>query len=95
MAQYYDRYNQFRIDGDMKPIPGLTLPIGSSDKVILYRQGETRLDKLSNKYYNNPYSGWLIMLANPQFGGLEFNIPNETYLRLPYPFDSGILRYIS
>jgi hypothetical protein len=25
-------------------------------------------------YYNNPYGGWLIMLANPEFGGLEFNI---------------------
>jgi hypothetical protein len=36
-------------------------------------------------YYNNPYGGWLIMLANPEFGGLEFNIPNQTVIRIPFP----------
>jgi hypothetical protein len=46
-------------------------------------------------YYNNPYSGWLILLANPEFGGLEFNIPDMTTLRIPFPYDSAISRYIT
>jgi hypothetical protein len=93
MAQYFDRYNDFRVGPNMKPIPGITIPVLGSDKSVVYKQGETRLDKLSNTYYNNPYSGWLIMLANPEFGGLEFNIPDSTIIRIPFPFDSGVERY--
>jgi hypothetical protein len=95
MAQYFDRYNRFRDDGVMKPVPGISIPESSSDKYAIYKQGISRLDKLSNLYYNNPYSGWLILLANPQFGGLEFNIPDSTSIRIPYPLESGLNRYIN
>ena len=95
MANYYDRYGSFRTNGSMKPIPGIDIPLSSSDKNMVYKQGLTRLDKLSQMYYNNPYSGWLIMLANPEFGGLEFNIPDMTLIRIPFPFDSAVGRYIT
>lgn len=95
MAQYYDRYGKFRTNSEMKPLPGIIIPESSSDKYIVYKQGTSRLDKLSNTYYLNPYSGWLIMLANPEFGGLEFNIPDSTSIRVPFPFDSAINRYIT
>lgn len=95
MARYHDRYSKFRDNGEMKPLPGIKIPVVASDKTAIYKQGQTRLDKLSNMYYNNPYSGWLIMLANPEFGGLEFNIPDMTSLRIPFPFDSAVGRYIT
>lgn len=95
MASYVDRYSKFRGNGEMRPIPGITIPESPSDKYAIYKQGVTRLDKLSNEYYNNPYSGWLIMLANPQFGGLEFNIPDMTSIRIPFPFEVAIGNYIS
>lgn len=95
MAQYVDRYSKFRVNGEIKPLPGITIPENASDKSAIYKQGQTRLDKLSNMYYNNPYSGWLIMLANPEFGGLEFNIPDMTSIRIPFPFDSAVGRYIT
>ena len=95
MANYYDRYGSFRVNAGMKPIPGLGIPSATSDKNMVYKQGLTRLDKLSQMYYNNPYSGWLIMLANPEFGGLEFNIPDMTLIRVPFPFDSAVSRYIT
>ena len=95
MATYFDRYGKFRSDGSMKPIPGISIPELPSDKSIIYRQGVNRLDKFSNMYYNNPYSGWLIMLANPEFGGLEFNIPDMTIIRIPFPYDSALNRYIT
>jgi len=93
MATYYDRYGDFRTNGSVLPVPGITIPQASSDKTATYKVGLSRLDKISNRYYNNPYSGWLIMLANPQFGGLEFNIPDMTILRVPFPFDSAVQRY--
>ena len=95
MAQYADRYSQFRVNGNVLPVFGIEIPSSSSDKTIVYRRGQTRLDNISNEYYNNPYSGWLIMLANPQFGGLEFTIPDMTVLRVPFPYDSAIGRYIT
>lgn len=93
MAGYVDRYSQFRINAGMKPLPGITIPQSSSDLSYVYKQGTGRLDKISNMYYNNAWSGWLIMAANPQFGGLEFNIPDMTLIRIPYPFDNAIERY--
>lgn len=93
MPTYYDRYIGFRANSNMKPIPGINIPEESTDKTMMYKQGLSRLDKLSQMYYNNPYTGWLIMLANPQYGGLEFNIPDMTLIRIPYPFDSAVSRY--
>jgi len=95
MARYYDRYNGFRVNSEVKPIPGITIPQGGNDKLVVYKKGKSRLDIMSNDYYNNPYSGWLIMSANPEFGGLEFNIPDNSIIRVPYPFDDAIQRYIT
>lgn len=95
MARYYDRYQNFRTNDSMNPIPGLKIDPYTSDKSIIYKLGETRLDKLSNTYYISPYYGWLIMLANPQYGGLEFNIPDQSIIVIPYPFESAIDRYIT
>ena len=30
-----------------------------------------------------------------RYGGLEFNIPDGTLIRIPYPYDSAISRYIT
>jgi hypothetical protein len=93
MGQYFDRYSKFRDNGNIKPLPGIIIPVSSTDKQAIYKLGQSRLDKLSNLYYLNPYSGWLIMLANPEYGGLEFNIPDMTVLRIPFPYESAISRY--
>jgi hypothetical protein len=95
MAGYVDRYSQFRVNAGMKPLPGIIIPEASSDLSYVYKQGVGRLDKISNMYYNNAWSGWLIMAANPQFGGLEFNIPDMTLIRIPYPFDNAVERYMT
>lgn len=95
MSVYYDRYKSFINGSNIEPVAGIIIPQSSDDKTVVYKKGQSRLDKISNDYYNNPYSGWLIMQSNPQFGGLEFNIPDEAIIRVPYPFDSAINRYIT
>ena len=95
MAQYFDRYSNFRENGQIRPLPGILIPRADSDKLAVYKKGVSRLDKMSNTYYNNPYSGWLILLANPQFGGLEFNIPDMSPIRVPFPYDNAVQRYIN
>ena len=93
MSTYFDRYEQFKNNGEVKPIPGITILNSSSDKTTVYKLGTTRLDILSQRYYGNPYHGWLIMAANPQFGGLEWDIPNGQVIRIPFPFNDAIERY--
>jgi hypothetical protein len=95
MAQYYDRYKPFRVGSEIEPVAGIIIPQSSNDKSVVYKKGQSRLDIISNDYYNNPYSGWLIMQANPQFGGLEFNIPDGALIRVPYPFSEAVSRYIT
>ena len=95
MALYYDRNKNFVDENTTKMIPFIKLEELPTDKTFIYIVGKTRLDVLSEKFYNSPYYGWLIMLANPQFGGLEFLIPDNTLLRIPYPLESGLDRYIT
>ena len=94
MATYYDRYEQFRDNGEVKPLPGIPIPVESTDKQARYKSGKSRMDILSQEYYGNPYHGWLIMLANAQWGGMEFDIPDNTVIRIPFPFTNAIERYI-
>ena len=93
--QYLDRYKRFKSDDNYKPVPGIKIPNKGTDKMVIYRAGISRFDILSNKYYDTPYYGWLIMLANPEFGGLEFNIPDGTPIRIPFPFVASVNDYIA
>ncbi len=95
MAKYFDRYELFTNNGTMKMVPGISIERRPTDKQVIYIKGETRLDKLSQMYYNNPYHGFLIMLANPKYGGLEFDIKDRDVIIVPYPLDSAIERYLN
>lgn len=93
MRVYFDRYKEFRTNGEIKVLPFIRLQEKSSDLRVLYKQGRDRLDILSQRYYGNPFHGWLILLANPQFGGLEFDIPDNEVINIPYPFRDSIQEY--
>ena len=94
MSIYYNRYHKMTGPGGKpKPVPFIKLRKKSSDKHITYKHGVTRFDRLSQKYYGNPFHGWLIMLANGGFGGLEFTIKDGEMLRIPFPFQETLQEY--
>lgn len=93
MATYYDRYSSFRDNEGTTPLPFINIPSVNTDKKVVYKLGRTRFDKLSQDYYGNPYHGWLIALANPKYGGLEFLYQDGDVIRIPFPFNSAIERY--
>lgn len=93
--QYYNRYNEFLIDGQQTVVPYVNLPSKTTDKRYIYKVGQSRLDKVSQQYYNTPYFGWLIMMANPIYGGQEWNIPDGTILTIPYPLVASLQDYSS
>jgi hypothetical protein len=92
-TQYFDRYQYFLEDGEYKVIPGIEIPLKKSDKFIQYKKGKDRFDKMSQEYYNTPLFGWLIMLANPQLGSIEFEIADNSTVRIPFPLTNSLQDY--
>ena len=90
---YYDRYSRFREDGNIKIVPFLKIDEYDTDIVITFNKRTMRMDTLSYKYYGDANYGWLIMQANPQYGSMEFSIPDGVSLRIPYPLNTAKTRY--
>lgn len=91
--QYYNRYSDFLLNGRQTVVPYIELPTKSSDKSHIYIVGQSRLDKISQKHYNSPFFGWLILQANPTFSGLENNIPDGSVITIPFPLVSSLQDY--
>jgi hypothetical protein len=91
--EYFDRYQFFIEEGNFKIVPGIEMPIKGTDKYLNYKKGKTRLDKVSQDFYGTPVFGWLILQANPQVGSIEFEIPDNTILRVPFPLTSSLQDY--
>jgi hypothetical protein len=89
----YDRYKQFKVNGKIQTIPGITVDPKDTDYFETYTLGVSRLDIISNDYYGDPNYDWLIMLANPQYGSLEYKTPDGAVLRIPYPLALTIENY--
>tara|TARA_R110000824_G_scaffold75050_5_gene190614 strand:- start:1028 stop:1345 length:318 start_codon:yes stop_codon:yes gene_type:complete len=90
---YYNRYNEFIVNGDYTIVPHIKIPTKSSDRKISYKVGKTRLDKLSQQFYDSPYYSWLIMQANPSYGGQEWNIPDGAIITVPFPLMQSLGDY--
>ncbi len=90
---YFNRYTQFLLDGKQTVVPGLILPRKPSDIKYIYKAGISRLDKISQEYYGSPFFGWLIQQANLEFGGLEWSIPDNSILIIPFPLVASLQDY--
>lgn len=91
--QYYNRYNEFLLNGQQSVVPYVTLQSKSTDKNYIFKIGQSRLDKISQQYYDSPFFGWLILQANPKFSGLESNIPDGAILTIPFPLLTSLQDY--
>jgi hypothetical protein len=92
-TQYYNRYNQFLLNGQQTVVSYVNLPSKASDKKYIYREGMSRLDKISQQYYGTPFFGWLIQQANPRYTGLEAAIPDGAVLTIPFPLLTSLQDY--
>ena len=84
----YKDYNRYSIlandDGTTDMMPMVNLPINPSDKYEYWNTEFSRLDKLSQKYYGNPFYDFLILLCNPNYVS-EFDIEDGSLLRIGFP----------
>jgi hypothetical protein len=90
---YYNRYSNFLINGEQTVVPYVNLPSKVSDRTYIYKVAKSRLDKVSQEFYGTPYFGWLILMANPEFGGLENYIYDGAILTIPFPLIPSLQDY--
>lgn len=88
-----DRNRFFTSNGKSTTVSFVKLDEKDTDTFISFREGVDRMDRLSDQYFGDPTYGFLIMLANPQYGGLEFNIPDGSIIRIPLPFEQTKTEY--
>lgn len=91
----YNRYNRFLVNGKYNIIPSVKIYNKSTDYMEIYNKDKSRLDLISYKYYGDPNYDWLIMMANPEYGSMEYNIPDGAILRIPFPLNTTIDNYNS
>lgn len=91
----FDRYEALRGDGTISIVPHIKLDKKRSDYFEQYISGKTRLDILSNNYYNDPNYDWLILAANPELPSMEYEIPNGSIIRIPFPLEVTLSEYMT
>ena len=91
--EYFNRYQNFLITGQQTVVPYVKVPTKTTDKKFIYKVGMSRLDKVSQQFYDSPFFGWLIMASNPEFGGNEFSIPDGSVLTIPFPLLASLQDY--
>ena len=93
MSEYFDRYRMFRENGQVSVMPNIKISSSPTDLFITYEKSKMRLDNLSYKYYGDSNYGWLILLSNPKYNCMEFDLPDGITLRIPYPLQDALSRY--
>jgi hypothetical protein len=89
----YDRYQILKLgDGTLQPQPYIKISEAPSDKYEYWVDGLSRMDRLSLKYYGDPFFDFLIIMANPEYLN-EFDIPDDTLIRIPFPLSRVKLEY--
>lgn len=89
----YDRYAILKNDdGTVQLMPFVSFPVNPSDKYEIWAVGRSRMDKLSDKYYGNPFYDFLILYANKEYCS-EFDIPDGALIRIPFPLSLALAEY--
>lgn len=87
MAIGYNFYSiLFDASGNLRPMPEITISKRETDITVKYNKNFTRVDRIAEEIYQNPNLWRLIMWANPDYF-VEFDIPDNTIIRVPYPLN--------
>lgn len=93
MRKDYNRYELLtNTNGQISQPPFVRIPKNKSDKFETWNLGDSRLDRLASKYYNNEFYDFLILFANPRYIS-EYDIEDGTTIRIPFPFSKAINDY--
>lgn len=80
----FDFYKPLKENDMLKDMPPVQISSRKTDKLIVYKKELMRLDFIAGEIYSDETLWRLIMWANPEYF-LEFDIPDGTVIRVPYP----------
>jgi len=80
----YNFYNLLKSNDVLKNMPPISISKRSSDKSVLYNKQKNRLDTIAGTIYKDETFWKLILWANEEYF-MEFDIPDNTVIRVPYP----------
>lgn len=80
----YNFYKLLKRNDRLKNMPPVSIRNRPTDKSIRYNKDLRRLDTIAADIYDDETMWRLILWANEQYF-LEFDIPDNTILRVPFP----------
>ena len=74
-------------DGNrLKSFPPIRIIERDTDVFVTYNKQKTRLDRIAFDIYRDETCWRIILWANPEFF-IEFDIPDNTVIRVPFPLE--------
>lgn len=89
----FNFYSLLKNADKLKDMPAVQIKKRSTDRSVLYNKNKTRLDVIAGDVYGDETMWKLILWANEQYF-IEFDIPDNTVIRVPYPLND-VLNEIS
>ena len=85
----YNFYSLLKDNDKLRNMPPIRIEKKSTDKSVTYNKQKNRLDTIAGNIYNDETLWRLILWANEEYF-LEFDIPDNTVIRVPYPVQDVI-----
>jgi hypothetical protein len=85
----YNFYSQLKSNDSLKNMPPISIRHRSTDKSVTYNKQKNRLDTIAGNIYRDETLWRIILWANEGYF-LEFDIPDNTVIRVPYPLQDVI-----
>lgn len=70
--------------GLLDSMPPIDVDFRTTDKKVIYNKNLTRLDRLAGDIYEDETLWKIILWANPDYE-CEYDIPDDTIIRIPWP----------
>jgi len=83
-----------RDGNELKDTPPFIISERLTDVFVTYNKEKTRLDRISYDVYQDATNWRFILWANPEYF-IEFDIPDNTQIRVPYPLSEVQFEVIS
>ena len=82
----FNFYSLLKDSDKLKNMPAVQIKHRHTDRSVMYNKNLTRLDVIAGDVYGDETMWRLILWANEQYF-MEFDIPDNTIIRVPYPLN--------
>jgi len=80
----FNFYSLLKNADKLRDMPAVHIKHRTTDRSVMYNKNKTRLDVIAGDIYKDETMWRLILWANEQYF-MEFDIPDNTVIRVPYP----------